>query len=116
MNKKYMSNIRKAPNGWVLHAHFNAGTTITYLVRDLHGFDYPIWYNLYGMGNILSLDLVFKHFRVAYNSEIYYPNFSIVNIPLHKTFLISKGWLYYHDMQHLLKNNYFHIIINTSPP
>ena len=86
------------PNGWLMNMHFNVGTTITDLVGDLPGFEDPIWYNAYEIENILSLNMVCKTFRVAYNSKVDDPNVLIVNSPLHPNFLMSKSGLYYHDV------------------
>ena len=114
VNKKYLRNTRKAPNGWVMHVHFNLGTTITDLIGDLPGFNNPIWCNQYGIEKFY-LWIWLQSFIVTYDSEGDYPNDLIINIPLHPSLWMSKGGLYYHDMHHLLKKNDTHIMTNAHP-
>ena len=57
--------------------------------------------------------MVHKHFIVSYYIEGYDPNVFIFNILLHTTFQVSKGGIFYHDMQHLLNNNNDQIMNNA---
>ena len=61
INKKYLSNIRYAPDGKYLRENCNAGVTNTNKICDLHRYSYSIWYNPTGIANILSLGLVQKN-------------------------------------------------------
>ena len=69
INRKYPSNIRDAPNEQYLRVHCNAGVTHTNNIGYIPGYSYPVWYNLNGISNILSLGLVHKNHPVTYNSR-----------------------------------------------
>ena len=69
INRKYLSNIRDAPDGKYIRVHFNAGVTHTNKIGNLPGYYDPVWYNPKGIGNILSLGLVQKNHPVTYNSR-----------------------------------------------
>ena len=60
INKKYLSNIRDAPDGQYLRVHFNSGVTYTKKVGDLHRYYNTVWYNPKEISNILSFGLVQK--------------------------------------------------------
>ena len=49
INRKYLSNIRHAPDGQYLRVHCNAGVTHTKKVGDLPGYSDPVWYNPKGI-------------------------------------------------------------------
>ena len=112
VNRKYLSNIRDAPDGQYLRVHCNAGVTHTNQIGDLPGCSDPEWYDPKGIANILSLFLVQKNNPVTY--KIRYGNEFVIHIPQHPTFKMTKAGLFYHDMVHLLKNKYAHIMVNNS--
>ena len=110
INKKYLSNIRDAPNVQYLCVHCNSGVTHTNNIGDLPGYSDPVWYNPKGIANILSLGLVQKNHPVTYNSQD--GNEFVIHIPQRPTFKITKAGLFYHDMRHLLNNKDAHIMVN----
>ena len=57
INKKYLSNIRDAPDGKYLRVHCNTGVTKTNKIGDLPRYSDPVWYNPKGVANILSIGL-----------------------------------------------------------
>ena len=69
VNRKYLSNIRDAPSGQYLCVHCNAGVTHTNKIGDLPRYSDPVWYNLKGISNILSLGLLKKNHLVTYNIQ-----------------------------------------------
>ena len=60
INRKYLSNIRDAPDGKYIRVHFNAGVTHTNRIGNPQGYYDPVWYNPKVIANILSLGLVHK--------------------------------------------------------
>ena len=58
INKKYLSNIRYAPDGQYICVHCNAGVTHTKNIGDLPGHSVPVCYNPKVIDNILSIGLV----------------------------------------------------------
>ena len=111
INKKYLSNIRNAPDWKFLCVDCNSGVTYTNKIGDLPGYSNPVWYNPKGIANILSLSLVQKNHLVTYNSQ--YGNEFVIRIPQQPTFNMTKAGLFYHDMMHLLKNKDAHIMLNN---
>ena len=67
--RKFLSNIRDAPDGKYLRVNCNAGVTHTNKIGDLPGYSDTVWYNPKGIANILSLGLVQKNHPVTYNSQ-----------------------------------------------
>ena len=112
VNKKYPSNIRDAPYCQYLRVHFNEGVTHTKTIGDLHGYSDPIWYNLKGIANILSLCLVQKNQPVTYTIQDL--NEFAIHIPQRPVFQITKNSIFYHDTSHLLNIKYSHIMVNES--
>ena len=111
INENYLSNIIDAPDGKYLLVHCNAVLTHTNKIGDLLGYPNPLWYNPKGIANILYLGLVQKNHPMAYNIQD--RNEFGIHIPQRPTFKITKAGLFYHDMRHLLKNNYTHIMVNN---
>ena len=60
INKKYLSNIRDAPDGQYLRVYCNAGITHIKNIGYLPGYYDHVWYKPKGVANILSLGLVQK--------------------------------------------------------
>ena len=112
INKKYLSNIRDAPDGQYICVHYNAGVTHTNRIGDPPGYYDPVWYNPKGILNILSLGLVQKNHPVTYNSR--YGNKFFIHSPQRPTFKMTKAGLFYHDIRYLLKNKDAHIMVNDS--
>ena len=110
--QKYLSNIRDAPDGQYLRVHCNARVTHTNKIGDLRGYSDPVWYNPKGIAKILSLGLVRKNHPVTYNSRD--GNEFVIHSPQWPTFKMTKAGLFYHDIRHLLKNKYAHILVNDS--
>ena len=111
INRKYLSNIRDAPDGQYLRVHCNAGVTYTNKIGDLSGYSYFVWYNPKGIANILYLCMVNKNHPVTYNSRDV--NEFIIHIPQQPTFNMTKAGLFNHDIRHLVKNKYAHIMVNN---
>ena len=109
---KYLSNIRDAHDGQYLRVNFNAGVTYANKIGDPPGYSDPVWYKPKGVVNILFLGLVQKNHPVTYNSR--YGNEFFIQSPQRPTFKMTKAGLFYHDMGHLLKNKYVHILVNDS--
>ena len=57
INRKYLSNIRDAPDGKYLRVHCNTGVKHTNKIGDLPKYSDPVWYKSKGIENILSLGL-----------------------------------------------------------
>ena len=53
-----------------------------------------------------------KNHPVTYNSRD--GNEFVIHSPQRPTFNITKAGLFYHNMRHLLKNKYAHILVNDS--
>ena len=122
---KYLPNIIDAPDKQYICVHCNAGVTYTNNIGDLPGAgvtytnnigDLPVysnifWYNPNVIANILSLLFLHKNHMVTYS--IKYGNKFVVHIPQQLTFKTTKSGIFYHDMNHLLKNkNNTHIMVN----
>ena len=112
INKKYLLNIRYAPDRQYLPVHCSSGLTHTNKTVDLPGYSDPLWYNPKGIANILSFGLVQKNHPVTYNSRD--GNYFVIHSPQRPTFNMNKDGLFYHDMRNLLKNEYALIMVNDS--
>ena len=110
INKKYLSNIRDAPDGQYLRVHCNSGVTHTNKIGDIPGYSDPVWYKPKGIANILYLGLVQKNHTVTYNSR--YGNEFVIHSPHRPTFNMTKAGIFYHDMRYILKNKDAHILVN----
>ena len=60
INGKYLSNIKDAPDGQYLRVHCKSGVKHINKIVDLPGYSDPVWYNLKGIANTLSLGLCLK--------------------------------------------------------
>ena len=58
INKKYLSNVRDAPNGQHICFHCKSGVKNTNKNFDLPRYSDPVWYNPKRISKILSLGLV----------------------------------------------------------
>ena len=74
-NPHFLKNIRRTPEG--LRLHCNAGSCLTNLVGDLHGYG-TVWYDPKAIANILSLWCVRDHYHISYDSS-------------HRRFIITKS-------------------------
>ena len=68
-NRKMLSNVRKHPQGKIIHIHCNAGTVTVSEIGTLEGFG-PVWFFPDGIANVLSLALVSDQFQVTLDTEI----------------------------------------------
>ena len=112
INGKYLSNIRYATDGKYLRVNCNTGVIHTNKIGDLSGYYYPVWCNPKGIDNMLSLVLLQKNHLVTYN--IQYGNEFVVHSSQRPRFKTTKAGLFYHDMRHLPKKKYTHIMVNNS--
>ena len=110
--RKYLSNIRDAPDGQYLRFRYNSGVTHTNKIGDLPVYYDPVWYNPKGISNILSLRLVQKNHHVTYSNQD--GNKFIIHRPQRLTFKMTKAGIFYHDISNLLKNKDAHILVNNS--
>ena len=99
-----------ANDGQYLYVHFNSGVRHINNISDPPGYSYPVWHNLKGISNILSLGMVHKNHLVPNNSQD--GNEFVIQIPQRPKFNITKSGLFYHDMRHLLNNKDMHIMVN----
>ena len=65
-NRKLLRHIQRVPH--YITAYSNAGSSRTNLfgLRDGHGW---VWYDSHGIGNIYSMKLMTKRYRVMFDSE-----------------------------------------------
>ena len=112
INVKYLQNIINAPGGKYLCVLCNVGVTYTNKIGNLPGYPNPVYYNLKGVSNILSLLLVQKHHLVTYN--IKYGNWFVVHIQQHPKCTMTNSGLFYHITGCILKNKSAHIMVNDS--
>ena len=112
INRKYISNIRDAPDGQYLRVHCNAGVTHTNKTGDLPGYSDLVLYKTKGIANTLSLGLVHKNHPVTYN--IRDGNEFVIHSLQRPAFKSTKAGLFYNDMRNLLNNKDAHILANES--
>ena len=89
INVKYLSKTRDDTDVKHLCFHWNSGVTYTNNIGELPGYSNPVWYNLKGIANILSLWLLQKNHIVTYKSQ--YGNEFFVHIPHQPTLNITKN-------------------------
>ena len=94
-NRRYLRNIRRAPNGRELHIKCNAGIALCTMIGDLPGFGI-VWYHPTGIDNMLSLGKVQDTYRVTYDSAG--GNHFLVHSPNRPKFVMSPKGLFCHDM------------------
>ena len=58
INRRYLSNIRNAPDGKYLHVQYNEVVTYTNKNVDIRGYSNTVRYNPKGVPNILSIGFV----------------------------------------------------------
>ena len=112
INVKYLLNIRYAPNGQYLRVHCIEGVIPTSKIGDLPRYSDPVWYNPNGISNILYLGLVQNNHILTYNIQD--GNEFVIQILQRTTFKMNNYGIFYHDMRHLVKNKYAHIMVNYS--
>ena len=112
INVKYLSNIIDSLDGKYICVHCNTGLTHTNKVGDLTGYSDPFWYNPNEISNIPSLGLVQENHLMTYNIQD--GNNVVFHSPHQPKFKITKYDQFYHDMRHLLKSKYAHIMVNKS--
>jgi hypothetical protein len=92
-NRKLVTNIRLSSGS--LKVHCNAGTKVVRHVATLRK-NGTVWFNEYGIANIISMSLVRKKFPVRYDS-VAGDQFIVSKPDKDVIFSASRSGLYYHD-------------------
>jgi hypothetical protein len=66
-NKKFVSNIRLAPEPLTLKS--NDGELIVYRIANVADYDEPVWFSKKAITNIFELKIMKKQYKVTYNSS-----------------------------------------------
>ncbi len=66
-NKKFVSNIRLAPEPLTLKS--NGGELIVYHIANVTDYDEPVWFSKKAIANIFALKIMKKQYKVTYDSS-----------------------------------------------